>query len=603
MQGRCRGPASWLPVVVLIVSLLALCGQAAAEPPALELPARGSVAELKTHSLVQFDPDRRLRPEALLQDVSGFKAFDPAMDRQAPPSWLLLNLKAAADSDGHYVLRVSRRFFTRFDLYAPGADGRILRRSAQALAAVDARTVGREFVFDLKLSPGETTPILLFVDLFQGSLQPLELSLQDAGSFAETRANTYLLFGLIFGILLALILHNFVLYLNLRQPGHLYYVLAMSSMLLLLGVDSGLLQNYLLPGFAQPWLARLNVLFAALMVLTIFLFFRAFVDAERLVPGIMRFGRWAIAVLLILAVAQWFAPPSLFPYLAVGSQLVNVLVFVLLLVAGFLAGRRGSVEGYIFLAAWSIFMISAFGRTLLSLDMAERNLVLEYLMYFGAVAEASILGLGLAYRVRQLYERHAIALREQNRAARLANLDPLTDAYNRRFLQTFLDNALNDARDGNFNRSVLILDLDHFKETNDQYGHAAGDGILRELVRRCQNHLGQGDVLCRLGGDEFVIVTSGEQSGNGLDLGRRIVQDFSDRPFEYEGQVMPVTVSVGVVSAVSPRTTVSDVLRMADQALYQAKRAGRNQAVLFDPDQATPFRHGPSMTPPREKET
>lgn len=601
MQGRWGWLSSSFPALVLVVGLIAAAGSALAEQAALELPVRGIVTDLKAKSLVQTDPQRRLRPAMLLRAEDGFATFDPDLNREAPALWLRLNLFAPADSDGRYVLRVSRRFFTEFDLYAPGADGRLVRRSARALGAVEAATVGREFVFDIQLEPGQVTPILLYVDLFQGSLQPLEIALEDAAGFAETKARTYLLFGFVFGILIALIFHNFVLYLNLRQPGHLRYVLAMTSVLLLLGIDSGLLQNYLLPGFVQPWVARLNVLVMAVMVLTIFWFFRAFVDAGRLVPGVVKCTAWTVGLLMVLAVAQWFSPAALFPYLAIGTQLVNALVFVLLIVAGYLAGRRGSVEGYIFLAAWGVFMLSAFGRTLLTLDVTSRNLLLEYQMYFGAVIEASILGLGLAYRVRQLYERHAVALREQNRAARLANLDPLTDAYNRRFLQTFLENSLNDARGGGFNRSVLILDLDRFKEANDQYGHAAGDRILRALVKRCKRHLGEGDVLCRLGGDEFVIVTSGAQASDGLALGQRIVQDFRQQPFEYEGQIMPVTISIGVVSAVSPKCSVSDVLRMADQALYQAKQAGRNQAVLFDPDQATPFRHGPSMTPPRQR--
>lgn len=223
-------------------------------------------------------------------------------------------------------------------------------------------------------------------------------------------------------------------------------------------------------------------------------------------------------------------------------------------------------------------------------------------MYFGAVIEASILGLGLAYRVRQLYESHALALKEQHRAARLANLDPLTGAYNRRFLQTYLENALVDAVQGEFKRSVLILDLDRFKETNDRYGHAVGDRLLRDLVDRCQGQLRNGDVLCRLGGDEFVIVSGNSRPGDGLALARRIVASIHTRPFELNGQPLPVTVSIGVVTTVSNEDQVSDLLRKADQALYQAKQAGRNQAVLFNPDQATPFRNGPSMSPPKERQ-
>lgn len=274
---------------MLLLALVWLPGHAAGDR-VLGLPVRGGVNDVKAHSLVRFDPDRALDAAELLATPDGFMPFDPAFNVSAPPSWLLLNLQTAADSNGHYVLRVSRRFFTGFELHAPDGNGQWVARSAGIMDKADAATVGRELVFELALEPGVVTPILLHVDLFQGSLQPLELSLQDADSFSQTRANTYLLFGLIFGVLLALILHNLVLYLNLRQPGHFYYVLAMTSLVLLLGVDSGLMQNYLLPDFALPWVGRLNVFLAAMMVVTIFLFFRAFTDADRLVPRFMQIG-------------------------------------------------------------------------------------------------------------------------------------------------------------------------------------------------------------------------------------------------------------------------------------------------------------------------
>jgi len=307
--------------------------------------------------------------------------------------------------------------------------------------------------------------------------------------------------------------------------------------------------------------------------------------------------------LALMAMAQMLVPPEQFAGLATSIQLLNVVLMLVVLVAAFLAARRGSIEGRIFLAAWSIYILSGFARTLLTLDLAGRNSVYEYLMYFAAVAEASILALGLSYRVRQLYERHATALKEQHKAAMLANLDPLTNAYNRRFLQTFLQNALMDREASSFQRSVLILDLDHFKEANDEYGHAAGDAILRELVRRCLRKLGDNGVLCRLGGDEFVIITSEQSSQSGLALAQNILEEFRREPFVYEGKSMPVTISIGVVSTISPKSSVSDILRMADQALYQAKQSGRNRATLYDPDKATPFRHGPSMEPAREQQS
>src|SRR5699024_10483003 len=104
----------------------------------------------------------------------------------------------------------------------------------------------------------------------------------------------------------------------------------------------------------------------------------------------------------------------------------------------------------------------------------------------------------------------------------------------------------------------------------------------------------------RLGGDEFVIVLSDQRDRAGLEVARRIIDAVARQPFVFEAAEIPVTTSIGVVSSISPTAGVSDILRMADQALYQAKQAGRNCAVVFDPDQATPFRHGPSRTPINE---
>ncbi len=596
-----HAPACGWQRLGLLLMVLAFSAIAPLEArPVLPLPASGSMGEIKSVSWFRADPERALQPGDLMFSDEGFAPFDPSLNQQTAPVWLKLELIAPSDSQGQYVLRVARRFFTRFDLYTTDSNGELIRRSATATEAIDARTVGRDYIFDLQIPAASRQTLLIHVETFQQSLQPLEMTIQDGPGFAASQTETYLVFGLIFGILLALIFHNFVLYLNLRQSGHLYYVLAMSATLLLLGIDSGMLQNYLLPDALAAWVGRLNILFAALLVVTIFLFFQAFVDGRSHAPRLTRSAAIVVVVIAIMALLQLAMPPLPFAWLSIGIQLANVLVMCLLIVASLIAARRGSVEGAIFLAAWSIYVLSAFARTLLSLDMSERNPVFEYLMYFAAVAEASILALGLSYRVRLLYQRHATALEEQNRAAMLANLDPLTNAWNRRFLQTFLNNALKQQGEGAFKRCVLILDLDHFKEANDEYGHAAGDLVLRELVQRCRLRLGEDDIMCRLGGDEFVIVTGENAERSGMALAEALIEEFRDQPFRFEGQSMPVTISIGVVSKVASESTVSDVLRMADQALYQAKQAGRNRAWLFDPKQATPFRHGPSMAPARD---
>jgi diguanylate cyclase (GGDEF)-like protein len=576
-------------------------GQSAANAPALPLPASGVLSDLKSAARYRPDPDSSLSARELLESDAGFRPFDPALDQQAPPLWLKLELMAPPDASGSYSLRVGRRMFTRFDLYTAGPDGNPIRRSASASEAIDAEVAGREFVFPINVAPGERETLLIHVELVQNSLQPLVLSIQDQASFVQGRIEAFLAFGLIFGILIALIFHNFVLYLNLRQPGHLYYVLAMSATVILLGIDSGLLQNFLLPAFLEAWTSHLFLLSSSAMMIAISLFFRAFVDGPQNAPGVTRVVMALLPIIGLIAVAQFFVSTQGFLWLAMTFQVLHLVVMSLLLIGGFQAARRGSIEGAIFLAAWSMYFISGIARTLLTLDLIGSTPLLEYLMYVAAVFEASVLALGLSFQVRQLYERHATAMQEQHHAAMLANTDPLTGAYNRRFLQSFLGNALKSDETDRFDRSVLILDLDEFKQANDSFGHAAGDLILRQLVRRCRRIMDEDDVICRLGGDEFVIITNDRSDRDGLSLANRLTDRFRKQPFEFEGLVMPVTVSIGVVSAVSKQCTVSDVLRMADQALYQAKQAGRSRAVLFDPDVATPFRHGPSMEAARER--
>jgi len=567
----------------------------------IQLPAEGIVSDLQRYAAARPDPDGELDAQALFQSHAGFGPFTPELNDHAPPTWLKFHVYAPESSNGRYVLRVARRFFREFDLYTVRPDGEIEVRHANTHQAVDAEIVGRQYVFGLVLPPGERSTFLIHVDTIQSSLQPLELWLQDEVSFSRTQSRPYLLFGLVFGILLALILQNFVLYLNLRLSGHLYYVLATFSLLLMLGADAGLLQNFLLPEWLQAWAIRLNILFTAMFGAATVLFFQFFVRAQRTLPRLMWVLKAVAVLLLMLGIGQMFVPRSMFFQLGIGVQLVSVVLHLLLLVGALRVGRQGTTEGWIFLAAWSVYLISGIVRSLMTMDAFERITVFEYMLYFGAVVEASILALGLAYRVRQLYARHDEALREQHRAARLANLDPLTEAYNRRFLQTYLDGVMPGASADSFDRAVLILDLDHFKETNDEYGHAAGDMVLRELVRRCQRALREGDVICRLGGDEFVIVLADQSERTGLQVARRILEEVAEQPFLFEGAKMPVTTSIGVVSSISPRCAVSDILRMADQALYQAKQAGRNRAVLFDPDKATPFRHGPSRAPLRHE--
>ena len=269
------------------------------------------------------------------------------------------------------------------------------------------------------------------------------------------------------------------------------------------------------------------------------------------------------------------------PHLAVFAQPIGSITLAILLFGSLYAGIRGSSSGYIFFAAWCAFGIGAVIWTLLSFDAITRTPATEYSLYIGSVMEAMILALGLSYRVGQLRSQRNRAIREQQKAARLANVDPLTGAYNRRFIENYLDGLLNSDDKRAFQGSLIMLDMDKFKPINDEFGHAAGDAVLNEMAGRCLETLRAEDVLARLGGDEFAIVLPDQSGNEARTVAERICTLIAEKPAAFGMQLIPMSVSVGVVTKFEPGATAYSAFKHADQALYQAKRAGRNRVIVF----------------------
>jgi diguanylate cyclase (GGDEF)-like protein/PAS domain S-box-containing protein len=165
-----------------------------------------------------------------------------------------------------------------------------------------------------------------------------------------------------------------------------------------------------------------------------------------------------------------------------------------------------------------------------------------------------------------------------------ASHDPLTGLPNRYFLHELLKDALEQvASNSNNGFGILFIDLDHFKEINDEHGHLIGDQVLTSVARRLEGCIRNKDYVCRLGGDEFVILQTNESSKTNVKiLSQRIIDEMND-PFELVGKSIRVTGSIGYLFCNTNYADPSDVLRDVDIALYSAKAAGRDCCREFDP--------------------
>lgn len=165
----------------------------------------------------------------------------------------------------------------------------------------------------------------------------------------------------------------------------------------------------------------------------------------------------------------------------------------------------------------------------------------------------------------------AVNLRVQERLQKLALNDPLTGLANRRQLDVFAAQALRRAERRGEHIAVVVLDLDGFKGLNDSHGHAAGDGVLREVAQRAQNATRSTDLVARLGGDEFVVIMEGE-SREALDQAVSRLQRELNRAPLFDGPPTPVGFSLGVATFPEDGANLVALLREADARMYGQKR-------------------------------
>jgi diguanylate cyclase (GGDEF)-like protein/PAS domain S-box-containing protein len=172
----------------------------------------------------------------------------------------------------------------------------------------------------------------------------------------------------------------------------------------------------------------------------------------------------------------------------------------------------------------------------------------------------------------------------EQRVAFLAHHDALTGLANRAALAQKIEEAAARRRQRGEPFTVLLLDLDRFKQVNDTLGHPAGDTLLTEVATRLKLLLRETDILARLGGDEFAIIQAGEteQRESAKVLAERIIEILA-KPFEIDGGDIGIGASIGIALAPEHETGSDDLLKMADLALYRAKSAGRNGYCFFDP--------------------
>ncbi len=384
--------------------------------------------------------------------------------------------------------------------------------------------------------------------------------------------------ALAFGALLAVSLAALLIWFVLSDRVFILYAGFFTLQALYIAYLSG-------QGFDWPWLAWARPLTShawnvpvALSGAIACLFVREITELKHVWPRLYKGFAWLAGAFVLLALSN---VAKLIGLAAVVSGIGNLLFLgtaVFTLVVAFFSWRRGIRAAGWFLLAWGLLEASTIATAVRLLMADDGNA--ERLLYFGLplsmVTAAILIALGVADRLRD----QRVALSD---AERRAQTDALTGVLNRRSLIERLEAACLRARARDLPIALLFIDLDHFKDINDSYGHAAGDACLRAIVEPIQAELRQSDVIGRYGGEEFVVILSSADTAAAHPIAERILSRVASIRVDGFRAPIQLTCSIGVAGSDMLGVWDEQLIARADAAVYAAKRAGRNRVQVAPP--------------------
>jgi diguanylate cyclase (GGDEF)-like protein len=395
-------------------------------------------------------------------------------------------------------------------------------------------------------------------------------------SYQETSALRMLCFGLYLGLLLALLLYNLFLYFCLRDRSYLWYVVSIAAIgIYFLGTNR--LTFEFLIDYPPISMLRLSLAALAVSLIALVLFARSFLQTPERTPQIDRAMQGLLGLLLAVLLQVPFMPLS---YLNRCYLLVGGLVPFVLVGAATVCWCRGYRPARFLVLSLGLYGACGLVYVLTFMGWLPFNDATFHSLQIGSVLEAILLSFALADHINLLRQEREQLSCSERRHKELAVTDGLTGLYNRRFFETQIALEIEGSDRLGQKLTLMMLDVDNFKVFNDRYGHQEGDRVLATLGGIMLSCVRDRDVACRYGGEEFTIILPGGQNSTAVEIYERINTELEAHRFGTEGQSTGrITMSIGVAEHL-PGEPAVNLVRRADQALYEAKARGRNQIII-----------------------
>jgi diguanylate cyclase (GGDEF)-like protein len=533
-------------------------------------------------------------------------------------------IRFSIERDGVTPLLLELQFplIANVDLYSPWPGGGFLRvRSGSSVPYQSRELPARTLVFRLPQSKAET--VTYFLRLQGGGSIQVPLRLWRVEDFAAHRSIEDLLFGIYFGVILAMAICALVLLLISWEPNILFYALFITTVGLYQLTELGYASQFFWPD-ATPLVSFMPTLLAGLNLIALLLFADRLLQFEKHAP----FVHLATKLYLVLIAALLFLIPVL--ELDAGIRLVRgiALIAVLVLIAPVLMRwRSGYLPAFYCLLGFAALLIGTGVDAMLLQGWLPYHAVTVWSFEIGTAVAIVMLSMAFANRLNLLkiekqaaqteayryltdqnerlemrvhertdelerakerLERMNKDLQKTNRMlSRIAMYDGLTGLLNLRSFMDQLDSKLREAGRYHYPVALIMIDLDHFKQINDTYGHQVGDAALKSAARLLSSSSRESDVVGRYGGEEMMLMLPGLDGENpartAVALAERLHREMMEIRLD-EAPELRITGSFGV-SWTLPGDVIEPgvLISRADKALYRAKENGRNQVCVEPP--------------------
>lgn len=424
----------------------------------------------------------------------------------------------------------------------------------------------RYFVFDHAFDPG-ISDVFIRVETPDPMVVPLYLLNPETSRLRQMQQE--LSYGVVYGFLLALMAYNAILFASLRSSRYLYYALYLAMFVAMNVAYTGHGFDWIWPD-SPVWQQWSNPVLMVLYGVSGLVFAIRFLDLRVYFPRVRKAVIGFCAAFGSLLAGAILAGNQKVALLAAFS--FAFLFSIVMLALGVISVRAGQKPAKYFLIAAVTAMVGALLTTLAVWGFIPHNVWTFRAVEIGMLFDATLLALALAYQLR-------IGQEERIRAERLAQLDPLTGLNNRRAFYDKTGPLWSHAVRHGHPTSVMLLDIDLFKQINDAHGHAHGDEVLKATAAILRQSVRLGDVLARWGGEEFIVFLPETDQAEATILAERLRVAIADMRVPHKTGASAVTASFGIAQKKPAHLTLDDLIAAADGCLYQSKQQGRNRVT------------------------